>query len=135
MLNIINVKEHTNCVRCGECCGVNRFSSKECVRILSYVKENSYENLDYVKEVINQKKSVLTCKFLDTDTNNCSIYSARPFVCRIFGVDKLLQCPNGNTHNFFYGNYAKEELKAHRSMFLTNKLIKEIKNMNIDGGC
>lgn len=35
------------------------------------------------------------CRFRDTERGNCSIYPARPLICRLFGHVEWLPCPIG----------------------------------------
>lgn len=123
---MLNIPKH-NCRGCGGCCGINPLSLEECDKILAYVKKDK-ENLIKVKEAINAKKDALACSFLDKN-NKCSIYSARPIVCKIFGVDRHLICEYGNTANIDFRKLNIPELKSTRSMHLTNKLVKEIRGM------
>ena len=37
--------------------------------------------------------TVTFCRWRDSEQNNCSIYPARPTVCRLFGHTKWLPCP------------------------------------------
>lgn len=39
--------------------------------------------------------TVTYCRFRDREQNNCSIYPARPTICRLFGHTKWLPCPIG----------------------------------------
>lgn len=48
----------------------------------------------------------MRCNYL-TEDNRCSIYNARPFVCRIYGVSKDLVCPHGCKPN--NGKYIDED--------------------------
>ena len=74
------------CKFCGGCCGPVPVTAKERDIILLYMKNN---NINPVK------KSELYCKFLD-DNKKCSIYPARPSVCKLFGKYINLRCPNYN---------------------------------------
>ena len=37
----------------------------------------------------------LRCTFLDRDTGRCEVYTARPTLCRLFGVVRSMTCPHG----------------------------------------
>ena len=37
--------------------------------------------------------TVTHCRFRDTEQNQCSIYEARPTICRLFGQTDWLPCP------------------------------------------
>jgi hypothetical protein len=39
--------------------------------------------------------TVTYCRFRDVEKGNCSIYPARPTVCRLFGHTRWLPCPIG----------------------------------------
>lgn len=56
------------------------------------------ENLDRVlaqsKEVdLGEGVSVELCRFLDMETKACSVYEARPLICRLLGHVEWLPCP------------------------------------------
>jgi hypothetical protein len=39
--------------------------------------------------------TVTYCRFRDTEQNRCSVYPARPTICRLFGQTHWLPCPIG----------------------------------------
>jgi hypothetical protein len=88
------IPDHTRCVNCGECCGVFLLCESDIRKIVSYLKEHM-EVLDIAE---TKKHKRLTCPFRDEKNKRCSIYPVRPVVCRLFGVAKGLECPNGNSH-------------------------------------
>ena len=90
MLAILNIPKHTNCVNCGSCCGLIPLSSRELKAIKDYVAAN---------DVAIGKASVMNCPFRDEANKRCAIYPVRPLMCRLMGVAKGCDCPNGNSHN------------------------------------
>jgi Fe-S-cluster containining protein len=65
------------------------------------------QTLEEVKRVRDQEKTVpwpgaedtgatvTYCMFRDREQDNCSIYPARPTICRLFGHTRWLPCPIG----------------------------------------
>jgi hypothetical protein len=47
-----------------------------------------------IKRLWRQKRDLLTCAFVDTETMRCSIYEAAPAVCTLYGRVPGLQCPH-----------------------------------------
>ncbi len=48
----------------------------------------------------DQERGDITCKLLDVENNRCSVYSARPGACRLFGRVSELVCPHGSETHF-----------------------------------
>lgn len=67
---------------CGECCGIVPVTKKEYDTILDFVWNNNIK-------LISQGS---TCPFYN---GQCSIYSVRPLICRIFGHSPRLPCKKG----------------------------------------
>ncbi len=77
-----------------ECCG--------CVPIpKSVIKKNKnkihrkYEKVELDRDLILPLTVTHQCVFLDKQFH-CSIYKERPFICKIYGTIKELQCPYVN---------------------------------------
>lgn len=85
---LLNIPEHKNCKNCGMCCGPVPATEKEINIIKAYVRKN---------KIKAKKCGLLDCCFRDEKNKKCLIYHVRPLVCRLFGVAKGLNCPNGNT--------------------------------------
>ena len=57
----------------------------------------------FILRVLNEEKKLHwfeeiyynACPFIDSHTMLCSIYSARPLICRVFGRVQQLPCPTG----------------------------------------
>jgi Fe-S-cluster containining protein len=47
--------------------------------------------------VLLETDSTLCCPFLDRERGRCTVYDARPLICRLWGVvrDSLMTCPHG----------------------------------------
>lgn len=45
-----------------------------------------------------QVRPELTCMFRDMQFNTCSIYDARPEICKMFGFYDNLVCPSNPSH-------------------------------------
>jgi Fe-S-cluster containining protein len=63
----------------------------------------------------------VVCPLLDTDTNACLIYEARPIACRTYGFyaerDKVLGCSqiedlSRDAHDVVWGNHTSIEARA-----------------------
>jgi ferredoxin len=44
--------------------------------------------------------TVTYCRYRDTERENCSVYPARPTICRLFGQTEWLPCPIGAVERF-----------------------------------
>lgn len=88
------IPEHKNCIGCGQCCGVIVTSTSEDERIKQFVKKMDVFTKQRLR---SQKRDILSCQFRDELKNNCAIYPVRPLICKLFGVTKGMQCPQGNT--------------------------------------
>lgn len=81
--------ERGNCKGCGECCG--RFlplSHFDVARLRGFIERNGVslqpeEFVDFDGMKIN-----LQCPFLDIHTRECTVYDARPEICRTYRCDK-----------------------------------------------
>jgi hypothetical protein len=90
----VTIPEHKKCIGCGQCCGPIFISDLEDKAIKEYVKKMDIFTKQRLK---NQKKDIYTCQFRDKLKNNCAIYPVRPLICKLFGVTRGMQCPQGNT--------------------------------------
>lgn len=72
---------------CGECCGVAPCSTSEYDRVATYAKLHG----------ITPQRQGSTCPYYIDGT--CSVYDARPAVCRLFGHVEDLECPRGYNVN------------------------------------
>ncbi len=94
----------TTCECCGECCFSISFYSLEYHRIIRYMAENfsparcrqllfmALSPDDRRVEVNGEER--LRCIFLDKESQRCTIYPVRPFMCRVFGqeFDGVKEC-------------------------------------------
>lgn len=87
-MNILNIPNHKNCRNCGECCGVIPITKTELEQIKQYVRKYNIRGL---------RGKGVTCPFRDESKKRCAIYAVRPIVCRLMGITKGMNCPNGNT--------------------------------------
>lgn len=72
---------------CGECCGLALATQVEFDRVVAFAKANNIEPV----------KQGTRCPWYQD--GQCSVYQARPTVCRIFGhVDRMV-CPRGYNTN------------------------------------
>ena len=86
---------NNKCKHCGRCCENMSITPIQAVRINRFLRDNP----ELALEVKNRLSTITdnTCIFLNNE-NACSIYSARPEICKIFGVrgvEEGLNCPNG----------------------------------------
>ena len=49
---------------------------------------------DRRKRLASQGRPKTTCPMVDMDTRQCSVWDARPGVCRLYGYANGLQCPH-----------------------------------------
>lgn len=89
--------EHKNCTGCGQCCGPVLATKGEIATIKKFVR---YQVTNKTKDRLKQQNpESYTCPYRDEAEKKCTIYPVRPEVCRLFGLVKGLNCPNGNTSN------------------------------------
>lgn len=88
-MSIFNIPEHKNCTNCGECCSIVPASIPEVNTIRNYIAVHG------INPIKHEDKA--TCPFRDNEAKKCLIYPVRPTVCRLMGVAKGMNCPNGNT--------------------------------------
>ena len=79
------------CGSCVACCGPVPVSINELNVIKDYVRKMKTKE---VKRLSKQKRSPMQCMFVDTKNKRCSIYEARPELCKKFGYVKGLPCPH-----------------------------------------
>lgn len=77
------------CHNCGECCGPIPISKAEFEAISKAIRGMPPEKREALKA---QARSDLTCILHDTESKACSVYEARPEICRMFGHYKGLAC-------------------------------------------
>lgn len=88
-MSILNIPQHKNCANCGECCGIVPASKAEVGAIKDYIAVHGIKPIKH--------KDFRTCPFRDNEAKKCLIYPVRPTVCKLMGVTKGMNCPNGNT--------------------------------------
>ena len=86
---------HEKCVNCGGCCGPVHVSDEEINAIKAYTR--AFFSKAYTKKLREMDRGVFECQFRDTEKKICAIYPVRPLICRLFGVAKGLECPQGNS--------------------------------------
>jgi Fe-S-cluster containining protein len=72
---------------CTDCCGVVAVSQGEYEALLAHA----------FKKNIKPVRQGTTCPWFQD--GGCSVYEARPFVCRFFGHTDLMTCPHGYNEN------------------------------------
>lgn len=82
--------DEINCLNCVACCGPVPVSFKEMQDIQKELKKKKPKEIKRLKK---QKRTELQCMFVDTDKKQCSIYEARPNICKQYGYVKGLACP------------------------------------------
>ena len=103
-INVLNIPKHTNCTGCGDCCGIIPATAAETETIRRYITDNGIRPIERADKT--------TCPFRDDENKKCLIYPVRPLICRLFGVVKGCQCPNGNTAEIDGMKFiSKEEVK------------------------
>lgn len=78
---------------CGTCCGVVPWAPEEFDRVRDRLPAGT-EVMEADGCFIPIRPKGTTCPFFD---HGCSVYSDRPFMCRLFGTarDRRLKCPHG----------------------------------------
>lgn len=75
-----------SCEGCGQCCSsFIPMSAFDMVRLSAYVIKHGIRPHKRMDRRID-----LTCPYLTTSTNRCSVYPARPEVCRAYRCDKQI---------------------------------------------
>jgi hypothetical protein len=90
------------CQNCGRCCGIIPVNSDELRMIRRAVRQFSQEE---VARLQNQKRESSTCPLRDVENNRCSVYEARPQICRMQGLYVGMSCP----HNPSAATRSREE--------------------------
>ena len=79
-----NYTHNGECSKCGSCCStLLPLKSSEIALLRRLIKQRHIKPHEQPKVFVGVD---LTCPFL-TDDNECSIYSDRPFICRVFKCD------------------------------------------------
>ena len=80
-MNLVNHTVDGNCSRCGQCCSdILHLDDDEIKRIDDYLKEHKIlQN--------NKGENNFICPFRDDFLKRCTIYEARPYICRVFKCD------------------------------------------------
>lgn len=117
-INFDFIPPHLKCTNCGECCGPVPISEKEYERIFDYCIENNIKpllKLDY------------SCEFRDEKQKKCLIYPVRPDICKLFGVSKGMNCPNGNSYEIDGVKFIQKDIDKdlHGIYKLTKELLKK----------
>jgi|SRR5699024_6178534 len=79
-----------NCSSCVDCCGVVPVSKQEMKNIQKELKKKSVTTINRLKK---QDREPMQCMFVDVENKRCSIYKARPNICKNYGYAKGLACP------------------------------------------
>ena len=101
----------SGCIRCGSCCNNFLMTKGQVIRILEYLKEkpNVIKELRETPEVEGIPN---VCIFLRGTVGRtyCKIYSVRPEICRVFGVEGRdgLECPKGTITSKYTATEAEE---------------------------
>jgi Fe-S-cluster containining protein len=121
-----SIPKHDGCTNCGVCCGKILVTQHEENRIKEYVKNMPQEEKDRIKSQPNKGR---ICYYRDTENKRCSVYSARPMVCRLMGVANNIHCPYGNSHDIDgdallmeWLKYCENTTKSSQVMLLKNLL-------------
>lgn len=79
------------CQNCGECCGPILVTDDEWRLIRRAIKHMPQDERIRLKE---QERPSLTCPLRDMENSRCSVYEARPHICRMQGEYDGLPCPH-----------------------------------------
>lgn len=79
---------------CSDCCGpvqLSRLEYMRCIQVSGRTAEDVRQQMQN-----NLKQGIYSCPLLSTETKQCSVYTVRPAICRLFGAVKgELLCPHG----------------------------------------
>jgi Fe-S-cluster containining protein len=78
------------CDNCIQCCANVPVNAKEMVAIRRAVRAMPQEQIDRLRA---QKRKDGACPLADVENNRCTVYDARPWLCRMFGFMENMQCP------------------------------------------
>ena len=84
-----------DCTNCGLCCGPVPITQYEFKKIKREVKKMPFFLID---KLMNQERGPLECMFRDIEEDKCTIYKARPDICKMFGFYEDMVCPNNPEH-------------------------------------
>ena len=80
--------DNGSCVGCGQCCSVLlALSKKDISRIKKYIEKHNIKPCNHFMPTA-EPLADFTCPFRDNDKKICTIYQARPIICREFKCDK-----------------------------------------------
>jgi len=85
------MSNYFDCTNCGLCCGPVPVTELELKKIKKTVKEMPFATIYKLKA---QKRGPLECMFRDIEDDKCTIYNARPDICKMFGFYEGMVCPN-----------------------------------------
>jgi Fe-S-cluster containining protein len=77
------------CGSCIECCANVPVNAKEMVAIQQVVQAMPQEQIDRLRA---QKRENGACPLADVENKRCTVYDARPWLCRMFGYMEKMQC-------------------------------------------
>ena len=109
-MNILNIPQHKNCTNCGKCCGIVPASKTEIDTIRDYIAAHEIKPIKH--------KELYICPFRDDVAKKCLIYPFRPTVCRLMGVVKGMNCPNGNTCEIDGNKFLPKDANLSNTNFL-----------------
>jgi Fe-S-cluster containining protein len=102
---------------CADCCGpiqLSRLEYHRCVKVSGRTADDVRRHMEK-----NIKHKIYQCPLLNKKTNQCTVYQARPAICRIFGTTKDLPCPHGCGPD---ASALLSEERAREILSLVNKL-------------
>lgn len=79
-----------NCKNCGECCGPIPVTRQQLGKIRRALRG---KDVAEIERISSQKRKPLTCPLLDLEHKRCSVYDARPELCKMFGFYVGMVCP------------------------------------------
>ena len=88
MYEIQNFTINGDCSNCGQCCGdVLPLSPEDLQRLRKYVKQHNIKPINK-KFPLADTPIDLSCPFRDDVLQVCTVYPARPWICRAFRCDQ-----------------------------------------------
>ena len=91
MSNPFTILQKTPCGTChSECCHNVPMHRIEIEKIVKWINEEMDD--EYAEKLSQQKRPEGMCLFVDVEKWKCSIYPARPLICRLFGYAENLAC-------------------------------------------
>lgn len=97
---VLDFTVNGECSNCGSCCSnYLPMMGHEIKAIRSYIAKNDIREQRHLIPTANPYKDFI-CPFRDNSKRRCTIYPARPAICRDFRCDKVSKGANADTRMY-----------------------------------